>query len=112
MSSPTWRYRRAPDLRVREVPELDLCLVYVHGDAELYTLNATSWFLFDACDGRTEQEIAHAYRSALGEVSAEQAEREVRAGLENLVMLHVVEREMGRSSSHEPTRRIRHAEKN
>ena len=90
-SSRTIRYRTAPEVNVREIPERACCLVYSPSSAELYTLNPLAWFVFRACDGRKESEIAAAYSAAMKPLlSSREAARRVREALRNLEEMGIV----------------------
>ena len=91
-SSRTIRYRTAPEVNVREIPELECCLVYSPSRAELYTLNPLAWFVFRACEGRSESEIAAAYAATMTAlVSSGDAARQVHETLRSLEEMGIVQ---------------------
>jgi hypothetical protein len=45
-------YRKVPNVRIREVPEMATCLVFTPDDPEVYTLNSSAWLILRLCDGR------------------------------------------------------------
>jgi hypothetical protein len=57
----TANWTASPDLRLRPVPELACCLVYVPRPPALHGLNLTSWLVLSLCDGRDEAAIAKEY---------------------------------------------------
>jgi len=89
--SRTIRYRTAPELRVREIPEMACCLVYSPAHAELFTLNPLAWFVFRACEGRREAQIAAAYAAAMKPLlSSREAAGRVRGALRGLQDMGIV----------------------
>lgn len=93
MSSRNDCYRRTPEVRVREVPEMEFCLAYVPARAELYRLNPSAWFVLRLCEGLSEPEMAQAYHEALDPVlGIEACRREIRAGLESLLGMGIIEK--------------------
>jgi Coenzyme PQQ synthesis protein D (PqqD) len=105
-------YRQTRDIRVREVPEMEFCLVYCPSSAEIYRLNPSAWFVFRMCEERTEEEIARAYHAAMEPVlSLAESAREVRAGLESLLQMRIIEPVVGKSvRAKSSKRRIRDAQ--
>lgn len=105
-------YRRTRDVRVREVPEMEFCLVYSRAAAEIYRLNPSAWYVFRMCEDRTEEEIARAYHAAMEPVlSLAESGREVRAGLESLLQMRIIEPVDGRPvRAKSSKRRIRDAQ--
>lgn len=77
-------------VRLRPVPEMGACLVYTRARPALHRLNVASWLIASLCDGRSAQEIARAYRNAMGE-EAGRVEA-LYDGLEELVSLGIVRR--------------------
>ncbi|MEJ8809755.1 PqqD family protein [Variovorax ureilyticus] len=70
MSSLSACYRRAPDLRVRPVPELGYCLVFTPDRPKLYTLNAAAWLLLELCDGQDRDALEADFREVYAEQGA------------------------------------------
>ena len=66
MFCPDDCFSRHPTLRIRPVPEMNCCLVFVPERARLHTLNAPAWLALELCDGRDARALAAAYRSTLG----------------------------------------------
>jgi hypothetical protein len=94
-------YCQARDVRVREVPEMDFCLVYVATEAEIYRLNPSAWYVLRMCDGRTEEKIARSYHAAMRPVfSLDDCRREVRAGIESLLKMGIIEQSTKRRARH------------
>ena len=91
MSSPSIRYRKRPEVRVREVAEMEFCLAYVPARRELYRLNPSAWFVLRHCEGRSEARIARDYREALPELPPPDCAREVRKAIEQLEALGIIE---------------------
>ena len=85
-------YGKISNVRVRGVPEMAMCLVFTPDDPEMYTLNPSAWLILQLCDGRSEASIAAAYHAAIEPLlSPEEARREVRAGIEDLLQKRIVE---------------------
>lgn len=89
MSCPsTPRYALDPDVRLRPLPELGVCLAYTPARPALHRLNPRSWLIASLCDGRSEAELAAAYAAAGGDASEDGAS--LREGLAQLLALGVV----------------------
>ena len=85
-------YIKVANVRIRPVPEMATCLVFTPDSPEVYTLNPTAWLILWFCDGRPQSEIARSYHAAVEPMlSREEAEREVRLGLESLVWQRIIE---------------------
>ena len=56
---------RRPDLGVRPIPEIRLCMVYRPRPARIITLNPRGWLLFELCDGSLVADILTRYEDAL-----------------------------------------------
>jgi hypothetical protein len=85
-------YRKVGNVRVRGIPEMEVCLVFTPDDPEIYTLNVSAWLILQLCDGRQEDRIARAYYAAVEPLlSREEAQREVRAGIESLLQKRIIE---------------------
>jgi hypothetical protein len=105
VSSPSASYRQKREIRVREVPEMEFCLVYVPADAQIYRLNPSAWFVFRMCEDRTEAQIARAYHAAMKPVlSLRESGAEVRNGIERLIRMRIIEEVHGGSETKSPTR--------
>lgn len=50
-------YRLVPGIRVREVPERDVCLIYTPARPALYALQDEAWLILRNCLGRTREEV-------------------------------------------------------
>ena len=109
MSSP--RYRRAPDVRIRPVPEMQVCLAYSRSEAELFTLNPLAWFVLDGCSQCTAEEIAAEYYAAMEPLmTLEEAQSKVHAALASLLGMRLVQAvESPKVPPKTRTRRKRHA---
>lgn len=58
-------YRKTPNIRVRPVHELELCLVFTPDNPNVYSLNPSAWMVMELCDGRSWEELEQAYREAV-----------------------------------------------
>ena len=91
MSSPTGWYVRSPGLRVRTLPELDACLVYIARPPMLCRLNISAWLILELCDGRALDELQEAYCEAAGNrLDRPGALSQLTEGLGELVELGIV----------------------
>jgi hypothetical protein len=91
-------YEATPGLRIRPVPEMRLCFVFTPARPKLYTLNTTAWLVLTLCDGRRGDNLIAAYVSALsGTVEVAQAQKEVRAAIDDLLSKGIVARVEGRN---------------
>lgn len=78
-------FRKAPDLRLREVPEWGSLLVYTPAHPDIHYLDARSWLLFELCDGRSGIELLAEFRESVPEgTSSEQSETAVVEALKAL----------------------------
>ena len=85
-------YRKTRDVRIRGIPEMEICMVFTPDDPEIYTLNPSAWLVLQLCDGRTEAGIALAYHKAVEPMlTREEARREVRDGIESLMRKRIIE---------------------
>jgi hypothetical protein len=92
VSSPRARYRTVPDIRVRPIDEMDVCLVYTPSDPKLYTLNPTAWLVMELCDGRDWTSLERGYYAAIEPLrSREAAKAELERAVEDLVSMGIVE---------------------
>lgn len=71
MSFPSGCYRKTRRLRIRPVPEREVCLVYTPSNPNLYTLNATAWVVLELCDGRTLAELEKAFHQSVEPLMSE-----------------------------------------
>jgi hypothetical protein len=84
-------YRKVRNVRIRGVPEMAICLVFTPDDPEVYTLNPSAWLILQLCDGRSENQIAHAYLAAVEPtMSQEEVTCEVRVGIERLLQKRII----------------------
>jgi Coenzyme PQQ synthesis protein D (PqqD) len=98
-------YRKVPNVRVRGVPEMAVCLVFTPNDPEVYTLNPSAWLVLRLCDGRSEAKITLAYHAAVEPMlSRDEARREVRAGIESLIQKRIIKVVHRRRTRRNPTR--------
>jgi hypothetical protein len=68
------------------------CLVFTPKNPEMYTLNLSAWLILQLCDGRSGAQIIDAYYKAIEPLlSRDEAEREVRLGIEGLTEKGIVE---------------------
>lgn len=88
--SPTERLERRPDLVVRALPEIKMCMVYRPRPARIVTLNPSSWMLLEACDGATVAEIEETYAAMLACKGRLVQAADTRMGLQALVDLSLV----------------------
>lgn len=92
MSFPTGSFRRSRGLRLRPVPEREVCLVYVPRKPNLYTLNATAWMILEMCRGQPLKELqAEFYASIEPLMSRQEAADYVLACLGEFVQRLIVE---------------------
>lgn len=92
MSFPIVSYRRAPDIRLRPVPEMEICLVFTPANPNVYTLNAACWLILELCDGRPWDEIETEYVAAFRpQRSRRQSSRDLRLAIEDLVAKKILE---------------------
>jgi Coenzyme PQQ synthesis protein D (PqqD) len=100
-------YKKVTNVRVRGVPEMEFCLVFTPDDPQTFTLNTSAWLVLDLCDGRSEEDIAASYFTALKPLlSREEAQREVRSAIEILECGRIVAKVARR-----PKRRLAHQTK-
>jgi hypothetical protein len=92
VSSQRARYRKVPDIRVRPVNEMDVCLVYTPSDPKLYTLNPTAWLVMELCDGRAWRSLERRYYAAIEPLrSREAAKIELEQAVNDLLDMGIVE---------------------
>jgi Coenzyme PQQ synthesis protein D (PqqD) len=86
-------FHKAPDLRLREVPEWGSLLVYTPARPDIYYLDARSWLVFELCDGRTGTQILDEFRESVpADVPAERSEQAVVEALTALAHKGIVSR--------------------
>jgi len=84
--------RKTRHLRLRPVPEREVCLVYTPKSPNLYTLNATAWVVLELCDGRSLPALSKAFHSAVEPLMSQQEAAEyVLASLRDMVEKSIVE---------------------
>lgn len=83
--SPADRLRQRPDLIMRPVPELRMCMVYRPKPARIITLNPTGWMLLELCNGDTVDQIECAYRKAVAASGRRAGEDDAHRGLSALL---------------------------
>lgn len=87
------RWTHSPGIRLRPVPELACCLVYVPRPPALHGLNLTSWLVLSLCDGRAEAAMARDYFDAVAPVGGAGATPgALEAALIQLEALHLIRR--------------------
>ena len=92
MSSPRARYSTVPDIRVRPINEMDVCLVYTPRNPRLYKLNPTAWLVMELCDGRGWTSLERRYYAAIEPLrSRETAKVELEHAVNELVGMGIVE---------------------
>ncbi len=92
MSFPTGSFRRSRGLRLRPLPEREVCLVYVPKRPNLYTLNATAWMILELCRGQPLKELqAEFYDNIEPLMSRQEAADYVLACLGDFVQKLIVE---------------------
>jgi hypothetical protein len=64
-------FRKTRHLRIRPVPEREVCLVYTPRNPNLYTLNATAWVVLELCDGRSLPQLEKAFHRAVEPLMSE-----------------------------------------
>ena len=85
-------FRKTRHLRVRPVPEREVCLVYTPTNPNLYTLNATAWVVLELCDGRPLSALRKAFHRAVEPLMSEQEAAEyLLASLRDMIEKSIVE---------------------
>lgn len=78
-------FRRAPDLRIRPVPELGYCMVFTPARPNVYKLNPAAWLLLELCEGQREDELKQAFIEAYASEGASAGQApEVHSVIEDL----------------------------
>lgn len=67
MYSPSDRFARWPNLKIRRMHEWNRLLVYTPHRPSLHQLNAEAWLVFELADGRCYQDIFDAYRAVVAD---------------------------------------------
>jgi hypothetical protein len=91
---PSDRFLLEAGVRLRPVPELGVCLAYTPARPDLHRLNAASWLIASLCDGRSLTSLEAAYSAALGRAGKTANPVTLRDGIDDLVELGVVRREV------------------
>jgi hypothetical protein len=89
--SPGDRLKRRPDLVVRSLPEISMCMVYRPRPARVITLNPRSWMLLELCNGSTRREIEEAYLLTLHANGRAARPHDVNIGLQALIDHRLIE---------------------
>ena len=85
-------FRKTRRLRIRPLPEREVCLVYTPTSPNLYTLNATAWLVLELCDGRSLSALQKAFYSAVEPLMSEpEAAEYLLASLDDMVKNSIVE---------------------
>src|SRR5260370_15779014 len=92
VSFPNGCFRKTRRLRIRPLPEREVCLVYTPNNPNLYTLNATAWVVLELCDGRSLRDLKRAfYRAVEPLMSAQEAAECLAASLGDMIEKTIVE---------------------
>ena len=67
MNYLTGCFERSPDLKVRPIPELDVCLVCIPRPPQLLRLNMAAWLVLELCDGLDLDRLVDSYREVAGD---------------------------------------------
>lgn len=93
MSYPSACWRKVANVRVRPVPEMEVCIVFTPDNPNLFTLNSTAWLVLDLCDGRSWKRLEKAYYDAVEPLRTPAEAREELIGiLADLERKGVIER--------------------
>jgi radical SAM protein with 4Fe4S-binding SPASM domain len=86
-------YRLVPGTRVREVPERDVCMVYIPGTPALYGLRDEAWLILRECLGKTRDELIQSYVSqvAAAGVMIDDVALDLLQGIDDLQSKGIVE---------------------
>ena len=85
-------FRKTRHLRIRPVPEREVCLVYTPRNPNLYTLNATAWVVLELCDGRSLPALKKAFHRAVEPLMSEpEAAEYLLVSLRDLIEKSIVE---------------------
>lgn len=92
MSFQNGYYKKAANLRTREVEEWNTLLVYTPDNPNIHYLNPTAWLIFELCDGRTKEQIEKEYLAAMSfAVSSVQAKKDLEDVLSTLLNNRVIQ---------------------
>lgn len=58
-------YTKIPNLRIRAIPEMRMCVVFTPDDPKLYSLDGSAWLVLEMCDGRRGVDIESEYCDAM-----------------------------------------------
>ena len=85
-------FRKTRRLRIRPVPEREVCLVYTPKSPNLFTLNATAWVVLELCDGRSLPALREAFRDAVEPLMSERdADKYLLVSLRDMIEKSIVE---------------------
>lgn len=85
-------FRKTRRLRIRPLPEREVCLVYTPKSPNLYTLNATAWVVLELCDGRSLPALQKAFHSAVEPLMSKQEAAEyLLVSLRDMIEKSIVE---------------------
>lgn len=85
-------FRRTRGLRIRPLPEQEVCFVYTPRKPNLYTLNATAWVILELCDGRSLEDIKEQFYGGIEPLmSREEAADYVLASVKDFIEKSIVE---------------------
>ena len=76
MSYPNGCYRKVANLRIRPVPEMELCLIFTPDNPNLYSLSATAWLILELAPGRRPDALEDAYYDIVEPLVSRGAARE------------------------------------
>jgi hypothetical protein len=89
---PNGCFRKTRRLRIRPLPEREVCLVYTPGNPNLYTLNATAWLVLELCDGRSLPQLEQTFHRSVEPLMSEPEAREyLLASLRDMLEKSIVE---------------------
>jgi hypothetical protein len=92
VSSPNSYYQKTAELRLRPVPEMGFCLIFVPSGPQLLTLNTTAWLVLELCDGADQESIIQGYHRQLEPLlTVDEVREQVSAALDDLITLKLVE---------------------
>jgi hypothetical protein len=92
VSFPNGCFRKTRRLRIRPVPEREVCLVYTPKSPNLYTLNATAWVVLELCDGRSLPSLQKAFHDAVEPLMSEREAAEyLLVSLRDMIEKSIVE---------------------
>ncbi|MBN8956198.1 MAG: hypothetical protein J0H17_06375 [Rhizobiales bacterium] len=77
--------QKRQDLKVRPLPEINLCMVYRPRPARIVTLNLSAWLLLEMCDGSPIGDILANYVGVLDRRGKQAPVEEADRGLQSLI---------------------------